>query len=181
MTFVGYSRGTFYKCTIPGLFFVYLQSFSIKQYKFYNKLTWKFVSQYLVLGFELTTSWRESPPTTTRPGLQSQQFCVLQWKYFSYPYHLSSAVFNLQNLSELRHLFLLYKWSCENNLNLIYFLICILFNFSVYIKWSNITLKYRNVRFAKAILDLKNDSNLIIDQRVEVKQILEYHLYAMLK
>ena len=88
----------------------------------------KICIQYLVLGFELTTSWRESPPTTTRPGLQSQQFCVLQWKYFSYPYHLSSAVFNLQNLSELRHLFLLYKWSCENNLNLIYFLICILFN-----------------------------------------------------
>ena len=45
------------KWAIPGLFFIYFQSFSYKLYNFYNKSMWKYVMsmQYPAPGFEPTT------------------------------------------------------------------------------------------------------------------------------
>ena len=48
--------------------FVFFQSFQ-SSLQFYNKQMWKITHiAYLALGFELTTSWCESPRITTRPG-----------------------------------------------------------------------------------------------------------------
>ena len=55
----------------PGLFFVYFQSFSNKQYNFYNKSMWKMSCPSSIRRLD-SNPWPlecESPPITTRPGL----------------------------------------------------------------------------------------------------------------
>ena len=47
-----------FKWAIPGHFFIYFRSSTKKNYNFSNKSMWKMSIQYMVLGFEPTTSWK---------------------------------------------------------------------------------------------------------------------------
>ena len=52
----------FFNGTLTASFSFFFSLFKQPLYNFYNNMMWKMYIQYMLLGFEPMTSWRESPP-----------------------------------------------------------------------------------------------------------------------